>query len=247
MTAIAIRSRRLRRLQEMSRTRYLSVIADDHLNSAEQDSAITAIRSGTGAQATALEPISTYGLRRYGLFQHTTGSTATGRSGIGIQSPAFVCGQGQWIEIEGEVYIPDLSNGTHTFYVLCGLTDDPSTVTPANGILIRYSSAVSSGQWEVWAQTAGAGAVSVASGITVAEDRWYRMRLRVDAEGLNAQAWINDVEIATPKDPREFPRNSTEGVGFYCGINKTLSNTARTLVADWLWVAMGDSQAIPPQ
>lgn len=248
---LAIRSPRLRQIQRQHEGRpygrYLSVIADDHLNSAEQDSAIAVIRNGTGAGPTTLEPISTYGLRRYGLFTHSTGSTSTGRSGAGISSPAFVCGQGQWIEMESEIYIPDLSDGSHTYTIVHGLTDDPSTITPANGILIRYSSAASSGQWEVWCQASGAGATSVASGWTVADDTWYRLRIAVNAEATAIRAWVNEVEIAVPTDPREYPRATTEGVGFYCGINKSLSNTARTMIADWLWVAMGDTVGIGTQ
>lgn len=244
---LAIRSPRLRQLQNRSASRYLSIISDDHLNAIEQDSVISAIRSGTGASSSALEPVTTYGLRRYGLFQHSTGTTATGRAGVGISAPAFVCGQGQWIETEAEIYIPDLSDGTHTFTVLHGLTDDPSTITPANGILIRYSSALSSGQWEVWSQAAGGGAVSAASGWTVREDTWYRLRIWVQSDGRAIRAWVNDVEIAVPTTSTEYPKVTTQGVGFYCGINKTLSNTARTLIADWLWVAMGDSQEIPSQ
>lgn len=248
MTMLAVRSRRLRRILEDRRNRYLSVVSDDYMNANEQDSAISAIRAGTSALGSAIEPSDTYGINRFGLFTLPTGSTSAGRCGFGLAAPVCVLTKGAWVETETEIRTGStLSDAGQTYYILHGLTDDPSTVTPPNGIQIRYSHGVSSGQWEVWMQNGGTGAISVASGITVLADTWYRLRLWVDANNKNCRAWVNDVEIAVPTDGREYPAENTYGVGFYSGINKTVGNTSRNMIGDWLWFVTGGQSEIPTQ
>ena len=245
MSIVNVRSPALLRARRMfgRRYSYVTEIADDCINSAEQDSAIGVITSG--GNVAALDVSDTYGVQRIGLVTANTAG-ATGAAGIGSRSNAFVLGQ-HAMEFETEIRTPTLSTSSQRYTILAGFTSDVSTISPSNGFLLRYSDNLSSGRWETWAQIGGSGEISTSTGIAVEGDTWYRLRLRIGLSASVMQAWINDIEVPVPADSAEYPEGGSQAYSFYCAIRKAVGTTVRSMVIDWVWCMVGSDTVVTAQ
>lgn len=206
---------------------------DDLLSSTEQDAALTVVGSGTSARATAVAPSGTYGLNRRGLLQFGTGSTSSGRTHCGMSAsaqPLILPREAEVIRASCEVYPESLSDGTNTFSILCGLSSDASSASPNDGAMLKYTHGTTSGAWHLYAASSGS-STTVSTGLAVAASRWYRLEVELHGAARMIRAWVNGQELAGLGNLTYYPANA---VGFVAGIYKSVGNTARSCVFDWV-------------
>lgn len=193
---------------------------------------LSRFQSGTGATTSSPEPNSTYGQNRVGLLGITTGTTTTGRAGVGSALPRLCLGQGL-LEIEFDIFIPILSDGTNRFTVVAGLSDNTTGINPANHVSVQYSDNVNSGAWVLASSDNSVSGTTNGSGPAVVTG-WHRIKIVVAPDGSSFEAFVNGSSIGTRSS--NIPTASGRAVDVFFGIFKSLGTTAREIVVDRYWM-----------
>jgi hypothetical protein len=187
----------------------------------------TALQAGTGA-ATSFTVAST--TTRFGIASSTTGTTATGRAGLGSAAVTqVVFGQG-YCEFETAVRIPTLSTVTETFVVQAGWGDS-LTAASVDSVEFQYTNAPSL-TWNCVTRSNNV-ETRTAVGANVAANTWYILKIEVNAAGTEAKFYLNDALVAT--HTTNIPTGTARATGALVQIRKTLGITARTLEHDYIW------------
>jgi hypothetical protein len=92
---------------------------------------------------------------------------------------------GRQIIYEARVRIETLSDATNTFTSYYGFMDGNAAGGPANGVYFSYNHGVNSGNWTCTAKVAGT--TSLNSGVAVAANQWYILRMVINAAGTVAE------------------------------------------------------------
>jgi hypothetical protein len=197
--------------------------------------------TGTGASAQA----GNYGINNsenaMGVLQIDTGSTATGRTGIGSASVNHM-----WNRVGTNWYfgarlaLEALSvNGVDAFTVFAGFGSTIPTLAgnSTNGAYFRYNDAVNGGRWECVSVKAGALA-AVDSG--VAADINYSV-FEIIMNDTAIYFYINGALVHTHTNITNIPNLATETFGFGWKIEKSVGLNQRNLSADWYYIGHTDA------
>lgn len=135
-----------------------------------------------------------------GILELATGTTTTGQSArylggvaTGAAIAGFTVGAGTWTQ-EWLVRVEDLSDGTDRYNFDMGMYD--AETLAVNSIRFRYSDNLNAGNWT--AETISASTTTATdSGVAVAADTWYKLRIDVNAAGTSVTFYVNGVLVAT--------------------------------------------------
>lgn len=158
------------------------------------DTGFTGVFSGAGASFQVAGGVVIDG-NHPGLLQLKPGTSATGYIGA-LQGAVFNLGAGV-MTTEYLVRFDQLSNGTDTYVALIGLGRDFAAATDfTSGLYFRYTHGTNSGKFEFKSAAAGS-RTTVDTGITVAANTWYKLKIVVNAAGTSAQAYIDGAAAGT--------------------------------------------------
>lgn len=222
-----------------SRDNFEDFVFDAYAGSGSNDNqyAFTQGSTGTGADANVDGTAALYtgGNDYFGLNVFSTGTTATGHAYIG--SGNFVNKLklgGREVVFEMRARVEALSTPTQRFMLCGGLQDDNSVGQTNNGVWFCYSDNESGGQWQLKARSGGGATTVLASGIAVAANQWYVLKLDVSADGSTAGFYVDDVFIGSITTG--IP--TTNPVRMEMGIEKNIGTTNRTWSCDWVLLRM---------
>lgn len=152
-----------------------------------------------------------------------TGTTATGLTRL------FMFGAGPRINPQAgpcqystRIRMPNLSDATQRFQVGVGFTNAITGAT--RNLSLNYVDNVNSGQWVLTA-TDSAGTSTVNSAVAPAANTYYNIDILITAGGLSAEAYINDVLVATITTNIPYVDN----LGPCNSITKSVGTTERLL------------------
>lgn len=139
-------------------------------------------------------------------------------------------GSGQHI-IEMMCYVDALSDGTNRFKLSLGWGNNaPSIGDPQDGVVFEYSDNIISGNWRCAWYDYGLSS-SLDSGVAVAANTWYRLRIVIASDGGSAEFFINGSSVGTITDTI----GSSSNMGPVMKIVKSLGTTERSLYVDYYY------------
>lgn len=160
-----------------------------------------------------------------------SGTTTTGYGGITLNGNAgkpIILGGGAITHI-WVVRIDNLSNGTDTYTLFAGLTDQVSmSTTITNGVYFTYADAGGGGTQPNWIlNTVKASAATNTNSATAAATGWTTLMMQINSGGTSVQFFINGSSVATVAT--NIP---TTSICPAFGILKSAGTTSRTVSAD---------------
>ncbi len=163
---------------------------------------------------------------------HTTGTTATGTSTLyliknALATTAFGSGH---LSAWAWVYIPTLSTSAQRFMTQLSITASANgtTLNVNNSVGIRHDDNTNTGKWQVFSRDNGGTETTADSGITVAANTLYMLRIFVDKARTEARFSITDgTNSYVGRIAANLPNAVTCGVRL--GAFKSVGTTSRTL------------------
>lgn len=156
------------------------------------------VSSGTGVSVSVNTLNNTDNGGNPGNVVLNTGTTTTGRAGIGWGTnnghQTFRLGSGIWWN-EWRLYLDNLSDGTETYTFYGGFLDVVSG-DATDGVYFRYTHSVNGGRFEAICRN-NSTETAVDTGITVAATTQYRMRIEINAAGTSVVFKIDGSSVAT--------------------------------------------------
>lgn len=206
-------------------------IFSDFLGSVVGD--FLAYQSGAGASSQSGAYGNDLVERAIGVTQSDTGSTATGRAGIGLASPASLRPTVARYRYKGRHAIEAISTPTETFTVRIGLTDSYlGSGDGTNGIYFRYTDLQNGGRWECVSRVAGVEVQAVDSG--VAPDLDYHVyQIDLNEAGTVAEFRIDGALVGTINAPLLPGGANAISAGFK--IEKSVGTSQRNLSSDYMY------------
>ena len=197
--------------------------------------------SGTGASAQT----GTYGQdainNAIGVTQVDTGTTATGRAGLGSVSGAIFKPTLAKLKASIRLALEAISTPTETFTVRAGLGDFfVAGLDGTNGLFFRYTDLVNGGKWQAVSRAAGVDLTVVDTGVTPDLD-FHVLDVELDEDGQEARFSIDGTVVATISAPALPGIANAMGAGFQ--IVKSLGLTQRNLSCDWMKLSAERSAA----
>ena len=183
-------------------------------------------QTGTSAASAAQLPTSVIPIECNSM---TTGTTATGNA-----QEYFGKGAGLFftpaahIVYETHVQIEDLSTGTDSFTIYANIALSGSTLGALinNSFGFTYSHGVQGGAWQIYSRD-GTTTSAASSGVTVAADTYYKLRMELDKSKTEIRYYINDAYVG--RITSNIPSASGNGFGSRVGILKGVGTTARLM------------------
>ncbi len=141
--------------------------------------------------------------------------------GVGIEAFAFGALQHEFVT---RVAVEDLSDGTNRYILFAGFTDQGYSPTVVDGAFFRYVDNVNGGRFEC---VCSSNSVETAadSGLTVAADTDYDLRIVVNAAASSVAFWIDGALVATVTT--NIPSGTTRATGARVGLDRVAGSTAR--------------------
>ena len=197
--------------------------------------------SGTGASVQN----GTYGQdainNAIGVTQVDTGTTATGRAGLGTVTGALFSPTLSRIKYVGRHALEAVSSVAETFTARIGLADFFTVGTDGtNGLFFSYTDLVNGGRWLAVARVAGVTVQSVDTGIAPDVD-YHLFEVVLDEDGQQARFYIDDVLVATINAPTLPAVNNKMGAGVQ--IVKSVGTGQRNLSTDHMMVELERTNA----
>lgn len=180
--------------------------------------------SGTGAAGVAI----TAEAGTLGVHSCGTGTTTTGRSGMGLNSASLYCSNGQ-LTIEWKIRVPTLADGTNDFLVFCGAADNTTTSGyPTDGVYFTCSSTLSN-----WHANTTSGSVSSVSdtGVAVTTD-WVILKIVANSAGTSVEFFIDGTSVATITT--NIPNTTSSVFGPAIKIEKIAGASGRSVYFDYM-------------
>lgn len=192
---------------------------------------LTAFNAGTGAS----NQNATYGQdatnNAIGVSQSDTGTTATGRAGLGTVTGAVFKPTLARIHQAVRLALEALSSVAETFTVRAGLGDFFVTGNDGtNGLFFRYTDLVNGGRWQCVSRAGGADLTVVDSGVSPDLD-FHIMEVDLKEDGQSCEFKIDGAIVATIAAPSLPGIANSMGAGFQ--IVKSVGLAQRNLSADW--------------
>lgn len=186
----------------------------------------TSSSGGTGSGISFFE--SSFFESRIGLAHLKTGTTTTGAARITTnQYDQIIFGTNR-VVCESMVNLPILSTSTERYIVKVGFSDSFS-LSGTDGAFFEFSDNVNSGKFRCYTVSNGS-QTTADSGITVAANTWYRLRIEISRTASNAVFFINESQVASITT--NIPSGDSRGTGFMTYILKSAGTTSRTLIVD---------------
>jgi hypothetical protein len=182
--------------------------------------------SGAGAAFTGNLYID---VNSFGVWRASTGTTTTGYS---VMYGNYIRVGGGVVTMEWRVYTPSaVSDGTDTYTLRAGC-DNGSPGDGSTGIFFRYTDAVNGGRWQCVSRAASVESTAD-SGIAVAANTYYNLKIIVNAGASSITYYINGASVGTIAT--NIPAaGSSPTINF--GIAKSLGTTARAFQADYFYL-----------
>lgn len=167
--------------------------------------------------------------RAIGVFQMTTGTTATGRYGISLGQAALLFGYASYY-MEWRVEVPILSTAGQEYDLYIGFANNiGATGDVTDGAWFEYNRNNST-QW-VCATANNSVRTRTASGTAVTAATWYRLGIEVNAAGSLVTYYINGAQVATINT--NIPTGAGRQTGIGAKIEKSAGTTGRVVVIDY--------------
>ncbi|HUW16178.1 MAG TPA: hypothetical protein VMW94_03785 [Actinomycetes bacterium] len=187
--------------------------------------ALLAVYGGTGAILAAGAASSGHP----GILSLSTGTTTTGRCGLGGSAGGEIILGGYALSFAAVVKIPTLSDGTNTYTAAFGLGDGTAPHDATDAVRFVYGSAVNGGKWQL--STMASSSETVAdSGVTV-DTNWVLLQFTVNAAGNSVEFFIDGSSVGTMVDT--IPTTANVTALQPGGIRKSAGTTARTVLIDF--------------
>jgi len=220
-----------------SRDNFEDFVFDAYAGSGNNDNqySFTRFTAGTGSLSDVDGTVPAAGNDYFGIHILNTGTTTTGRAGIGAHNNVnrLMLG-GRQVIYETRVRVETLSDATNAFTSYYGLMDANAAGVPTNGVYFSYNHGVNSGNWTCTAIAAGT--TSLNSGVAVVANQWYVLRMVVNALGTRVDYFVDDVLVATATT--NIPTGSGRQVRMVFKIEKSAGTTARTTSIDFVGMRM---------
>jgi hypothetical protein len=136
----------------------------------------------------------------WGVIEANHGTGSFSRLDLVGKSPNMyrtALGIGTAYEYQVRFNIANLSNPTNRYITTDGFFDS-DTVDPEfnRGLLFRYSDDINGGRFQVVVRSTANVETLIDTGVTVATDNWYRLKICVNAAGTEAQFYIDGTLVA---------------------------------------------------
>jgi|GEM_PF-1772894 len=191
----------------------------------------TSLTSGTSATVTFTQSGAD---DNPGLLTFSTGTTTTGRAGVGSgNTDAFVFGTRPHVFSTAVLIVSNLSSAADRYSMEAGFMDS-LTGAFTYGAYFSYTDNVSNANWQCTCSN-GTSSTSVDSGITVATGTWYRLEIEVNAAGTSVVFKINGTQVANING--SIPTTTSNRLGIAVQQRKnggTTGTTARSSRCDYL-------------
>jgi len=202
---------------------------------------LTAYINGTGAS----NQTGTYGQdatnNALGVTQSDTGTTATGRAGMGTVSGAVFKPTIARLFCAFRLALEAVSSPTETFTLRAGLGDFfTAGGDGTNGLFFRYTDLVNGGRWQCVSRAGGADLTVVDSGVSPDLD-FHILEVDLNEAGTSCDFKIDGAVVATIASPNLPGIANAMGVGFQ--IQKSVGTTQRNISTDWSLIRVERSAA----
>jgi hypothetical protein len=206
-------------------------IFSDFLGTATGD--FIAFQAGTGASSQSGSYGNDLVENAIGVTQSDTGTTSTGRAGLGMAAPASLRPTAARFLYRGRHAIEAVSTLTETFVMRIGLTDSYFVAGDGtNGLFFRYTDLQNGGRWEAVSRAGGTDLIAVDTG--VAPDLDYHVyQVELDENGQQARFHIDGNLVATINSPNLPGPSNALSCGFK--IEKTVGTAQRNMDTDYLY------------
>lgn len=196
---------------------------------------LTASQTGTGASTQA----GTYGINLteqcMGVLQSDTGTTSTGRAGIGSASVNHMWNNAnQTLFFGARLAVESLSVAGVEQYTLRAGFGNNHTVSGdgTNGAFFRYTDGVNSGRFEC---------VCIKAGVPIAADSGFLADVNyhvfeIEMIDGSVKFFIDGTLVHTETNVLSIPNGPVDTFGFGWKIEKTVGAGQRNLSADWYYV-----------
>lgn len=161
-----------------------------------------------------------------GIFRHTTGTSTTGRSGLGSVADVVILTGGK-LRFLSLVRLTTLSDGTNRYSFNAGIGNAMGSTSQTDGVTFKYSDNLNSGKWQCTTDAASAES-TLDSGVAVAAATWYLLEFEVNAAGTSVEFFINGTSVGTLST--NIPTATMRMIAG--NIVKSLGSTARTFDID---------------
>jgi hypothetical protein len=225
---------RIRDLQRTNPDQY-SQVFDDFIGGSAT-SVFTSFVAGTGSS----HQTGTYGQDltelAIGVLQSDTGTTATGRAGLGTVSGLVFRAGAARIVYQARHALEQISTLTETFVFRCGLTDNFTTSGEGtNGMYFRYTDLQNGGRFQAVSRVAGVEIQAVDTGFAPDLD-YHIYEVELAENGQTCRFYIDDSLVATINAPNLPGGGNPFGAGWK--IEKTVGTGQRNMDTDWARVAI---------
>jgi len=166
-----------------------------------------------------------------GVVRASTGTTSTGRSGVGAGTNDTVVLGTYAARTMAVVKIASVSTSTERFVAYAGFHDSYAG-TAADGLYLEYTDSVNSGRWTAYVYSGGVQRAAVDTGVTMSSGTWYRLEVEVNAAATSTVFKINGTTVYTHTGTH--PSGSVGATGFWAGIRKTVGTTSRSMDIDYV-------------
>jgi hypothetical protein len=196
------------------------------------DNGLAEYISGAGAAVTA---VATTAPNIVGVAQSSTGTTATGRAGLGSSLSALRLGGGDWY-FDTYIQIPTLSTSAERFQVAIGLFDTQTAINQVDGVYLLYdeggvaAGSTASANWQCVTSSNSTRTFTTSS--TAVGTGFARITIYVNAAGTSVDFLLNGNLMAT--HTTNLPTGAGREMGFGTLLIKSLGTTARTMNHDYL-------------
>lgn len=192
---------------------------------------LVATNSGTGASSQS----GVYGEdnteNAMGVTQLDTGTTSTGRAGLGaISTTAFATGATR-LKFCARTAIEALSTPTETFFYFVGFGQFYTQANEGtNGLYFRYTDLQNGGRYEAVSRGGGADLVAIDTGISPDVD-YHNFEIQVDEDGQEVRYYIDGSQVAIITNPALIP-TAIQRFGFGVQIRKSVGTSQRNMDID---------------
>lgn len=220
-------------LQQPDVQRYWTV-STDFISTVTGD--FTGFIAGSGASSQT----ATYGQdlteNAVGVTESDTGTTSTGRAGIGLISGVLLRPTWGRLRYQGRHAVNNLSSVAETYVLRIGLTDSYITSGDGtNGLYFRYTDLINGGRWQAVSRAGGVDLIAVDTGVSPGLD-YAVFEVELNSDNTAATFRIDGAVVATINAPNLPAPSNAFGAGFK--IEKTVGATQRNLYSDFISVEM---------
>jgi hypothetical protein len=185
----------------------------------------TSTATGAGAGVTSVGTL----FGRRSVYQISTGTTNTGRISFAKSGNGVIFGNGIMFCYETQIYIPTLSTPLERYLWTCGYGDNIVLGDHLDGVYFEYDESIGT-TWRL--KTASNGTrTTTTTLVTVVAGSWIKLRAEVNRAGSEVLFFINDAFVGNIIS--NIPNTVGRNTDLLYKINKTVGNTARTVLLDY--------------